>query len=593
MDPAISFGDLNSGLQVGINHAPITAEFHLPTNRTDLHMDLDDKLPIVHGATFDSYMHQHEDECLPGTRADILHQIRQWALLPHGRCIFWLSGMAGTGKSTISRTVAKSFHQAKLLGASFFFKRGEGDQGNAMKLFPTVTRQLAMSIPQLIPSVQRAVHNDPGIATKAMKEQFDKLLLEPLLGLKRSGQPIQTLVIVIDALDECEGDKDIRLILQLLPQLQKSNAVHLRVFLTSRPELPIRLGFKKLPNDNHKDLILHEIPKEVIEHDISLFLNHRLSEIRTEREPPLPIDWPGDTNLQNLVALSVPLFIFAATICRIFEDPDWDPEDSLAEILTHQNDGSKLDGTYLPVFNQLLNGHREKHTKQAVQEFQQVVGAIVILESPLSVISLSRLLGLPERLVHLRLNRLHSVLSVPDSETLPVRLFHLSFRDFLLDPETREKTPFWVDEKEMHYNLTTRCLLVCQNLRKNICGLPSEGTHRADIDHQTVDQCLPPELQYACRYWVHHLVHCTDSNGMMHDVLVFLERHFLHWVEAMSLLGIISEVVGILNLLQTVTPVSSYEDGHMIHTNRYRVTTIPQCLIFSMTQSALFLKIAR
>src|SRR5687767_1136882 len=97
---------------------------------------------------------------------------------------------------------------------------------------------------------------------------------------------------------------------------------------------------------------------------------------------------------------------------------------------------------------------------------------LTIMDAVLSVIALSRLIGLPERIFRLRLNQLHSVLSVSDDETLPVRLFHLSFRDFLLDPETREKTSFWVDGKDMHYRLTTRCLLVCQNLRKNICGLP-------------------------------------------------------------------------------------------------------------------------
>jgi hypothetical protein len=213
--------------------------------------------------------------------------------------------------------------------------------------------------------------------------------------------------------------------------------------LTSRPELPIRLGFTKLANHDHEDLVLHEIPKNVIEHDLSLFLNHQLSEIKEERYPPLPVDWPGATNIQKLVALSVPLFIFAATICRIFEDPDWDPLDSLPKILAHQKDECKLDGTYLPVLDRFLTGRTEQQKKQLVQEFQHVVGAIVILESCLSVILLSRLLGLPERLIHLRLNSMHSVLSVSDYETLPVRLFHLSFRDFLIDPETREKNSLW------------------------------------------------------------------------------------------------------------------------------------------------------
>ncbi|KAL4937755.1 hypothetical protein BDV06DRAFT_215643 [Aspergillus oleicola] len=519
------------------------------TDRIDQNLSFD-RIPIAQGAEFDSFIDQHENECLPGTRSDILLQIREWAFSPQGKCIFWLNGMAGTGKSTISRTVAKSFSQDKSLGASFFFKRGEGDRGNAMKLFPTVARQIVLCIPQLVAGVQKALHDDPNIALKGMKEQFDKLLLQPLQCLEESDRPIRTVLIVIDALDECDEDKDIRLILQLLSRLHTLKAVRLRVFLTSRPEIPIRLGFKKLANHDYKDLILHEVPKEVIEHDISLFLNHRLSEVRIDRDPPLPIDWPGHTNIQKLVALSIPLFIFAATMCRILEDPYWDPVDSLTKILTYQNHGSKLDGTYLPVLDRLLVGQNEEQKMQLVQEFHQVVGTIVILESPLSVTSLSKLLGCSRELVYLRLRPLHSLLSVPSDDTCPVQLFHLSFRDFLLDSETHKKTPLWVDEKGMHQKLAKRCLDVCRSLKRNICGLPSDSTERARINRQTIDRCLPPELQYACRYWASHLVQGMNLNDMTHNALLFLQRHFLHWVEAMSLLGLVSEVVGILDLLQ-------------------------------------------
>jgi type II secretory pathway predicted ATPase ExeA len=510
---------------------------------------------MVYGAVFDSYMDQHDSGCLPGTRTDILHQISEWAISPQGRCIFWLNGMAGTGKSTIARTVAKSFSQTKSLGASFFFKRGEGDRGNAMKLIPTIAMQLA-SIPKLLTYIQQAVCEDPAIAAKGMTDQFKKLLLQPLLSLKPCDLSIRTVLIVIDALDECDDNDEIRLILQLLPQLQKSSTVRLRVFLTSRPELPLRLGIKKLANHEHKDLILHEISEEVVRRDISLFLNHRLSEIRAEREPPLPMDWPGGTNFQKLVTLSVPLFIFAATICRIFKDPDWDPIDSLTEIVTQRNDESRLGRIYLPVLHRLLNRKSEKQKKQLVQEFHQVVGAIVILKSPLSVISLSRLLGLPERLVYLRLNALHSVLRVPNDETLPVQLFHLSFREFLLDPATCEISPFWVNNKEIHLNLTARCLLTCQKLRKNMCELPSDGAESSKNASQTVDHYLPPELQYACRYWAHHLVQCTDLDDVIRDTLFFLQRHFLHWVEAMILLGLAGEVEGIIDLFQSVALVN-------------------------------------
>ncbi|KAJ5687580.1 hypothetical protein N7536_010199 [Penicillium majusculum] len=126
------------------------------TSFIDQNMDLK-KLPVAHGVEFDSYMDQHEDECLEGTRTDLQQQIATWAASPQGNCIFWLNGMAGTGKSTISRTVALSFKQNKQLGASFFFKRGEADRGNATKLFTTLTQQLMIKLPGLTPSIRKAV----------------------------------------------------------------------------------------------------------------------------------------------------------------------------------------------------------------------------------------------------------------------------------------------------------------------------------------------------------------------------------------------------------------------------------------------------
>lgn len=158
-----------------------------------------------------------------------------------------------------------------------------------------------------------------------------------------------------------------------------------------------------------------------------------------------------------------------------------------------------------------------------------------------------------------QLNLLHSVLNIPGSSNIPVRLLHLSFRDFLLDFKRKESNPFWIDEKEVHQNLTGQYLKVMQqSLRKNICNLLGDNTQCIEIDIYFVNCYLPPELQYSCRYWAHHLVKSRDITKELGDTFSFLQEHFLHWLEVMSIMGIISEAVGIIDKLQSVIEVSLF-----------------------------------
>ncbi|OGE57195.1 hypothetical protein PENARI_c002G03634 [Penicillium arizonense] len=518
------------------------------TNSIHQKIDLS-RLQPAKGAAFDSYDNQHS-ECLPGTRIDLLQEIDEWAKSPQGKCIFWLNGMAGTGKSTISRTVASRLkQQQQLLGASFFFKRGEEDRGTAKKLFPTLIKQLVNSIPQILPRVQNAIKDDPDISEKALTEQFERLLLFPLIGIEQREETARR-VIVIDALDECDSEDDIGIVLRLLPQVQKSTAVHLRFLLTSRPELPIRLGFKAI-TDAHQDFTLHEIERAVIEHDIALYFQDQFRRLKQTRS--FPQDWPGDAATRKLVARAVPLFIAATTLCRFIGDSKWNPQKRLEAILTDQATyASRMDSTYIPVLKQLLSGQDETESQQLRDEFKEIVGVIIILATPLSIKPLGQLVDREPDDVKCRLDQLHSVLSVPNDFDTPVRLLHLSFRDFLLD-HRKDKSKFWIDEKYANQRLTARCFQIMQrSLHKNICHLPNEGTECNDLSKDSIRHYVTPELKYACRYWAYHLVRCIGLADLIYDAFSFLRSHFLHWVEAMSLLGRASEMLGILNDFQTV-----------------------------------------
>lgn len=467
--------------------------------------------------------------------------------------------MAGTGKSTISRTIAKRFLDQEILGASFFFKRGEADRGNAKHFFPTLASQLQNRIPGMDALLREVIDAEPQISAKSLKNQFERLILEPISRLKTGSSQSSILVIVIDALDECENDKDIRVILHLLPQLQECSSIHLRVFVTSRPELPIRLGFDAMGGNDHQDLILHQIPRADIQHDIRLFLEYKLADICKIRS--LPQGWPGVTRIATLVTMSIPLFIYAATLCRVLEDHDLDPQQCLADYFNDRAEESKLDAIYLPVLNRIGAKYNDNSRRkdQLIQDVKEVVSAIILLESPLSIFSLSKLIDLSATAIKASLSSLHSVLCIPDDETIPIRLFHLSFRDFLLDHETPGKTAIWTDEKATHERLAIRCLSIMRTfLKKNICRLPSPAMDRHHITAEAIGRRIPVQLQYSCRYWAHHLMGCQDLTAQFKNAQYFLEKNFLYWVEAMSILGILSEVIEILRKLQSITKVRSF-----------------------------------
>ncbi|KAK4096064.1 hypothetical protein N658DRAFT_532103 [Parathielavia hyrcaniae] len=394
------------------------------------------------------------------------------------------------------------------------------------------------------------------------------------------------ITIVVDALDECGGDNDVKAIISLLAQAKTLTSIRLRVFITSRPELPIRLGFNAVQG-KYQDMALHQIPELVVERDISTFVRHELANIRDQHNslPPnrkLPLDWPGENVIHTLTQMAIPLFIFAATACRFIGDEGRsNPDKRLKHVLkyqteTHDSRLDKLDATYLPVLSQLTFGRNDRDQAEFLTEFRDVVGPIVLLAQPLSTRSLAELLNIANDDIEDQLMSLHSVLDIPSQIDAPVRLFHLSFREFLVDPTKRTTKDFWIDETKYHKTLADRCIqLLRQHLRRDICGLQLPGKLRSEVDQRTIDAALPPEVQYACQYWVHHL---KESKGSKRDggpvysflrdgdpVHSFLTSHLLNWLEALSLLGRVSESVGMVDDLVALSPADAIEISGFFH----------------------------
>lgn len=196
-------------------------------------------------ATFDHFDRSSELECHPETRVALLRDMMRWVWDPEGNTIFWLQGMAGTGKLTLSRTFAHKIQKKGLLGASFFFKRGDGSRGMARMFFLTIASQLAMQLPALAQSLKSAPERESDIGEKSMEVQFETLVLQPLPGITVGSSKPTAFIIIADALDECDPEFDATNIIRLLPRLKQLPSVRLKLFVTSRPEFPILPEFEK------------------------------------------------------------------------------------------------------------------------------------------------------------------------------------------------------------------------------------------------------------------------------------------------------------------------------------------------------------
>ena len=472
--------------------------------------------------------------------------------------------MAGTGKSTISRTVADNWAKQKQLGGSFFFSRGQADLSGAAKFFTTLAFQLANTVSALKPLVCKAIVENPDISQRGQGEQWKVLILQPLLQLAQESPPSQPIVLVIDALDECEDEQDARLILRLFSQARdlNSQAARMRIFITGRPETPIRLGFRiDVPASDHQDFILHRISQPIIQHDITVFLRHELENIRREREGCTSQSWPGAIRIELLCQKACGLFIYASTACHFIRDPSWDPEENLSIILQDdyvgQSPTGDLDDMYTKILMRSITPGSRDEQKQSAQ-FRQIVGSIAVLFDSLPVVPLCRLLGFREEVVSLRLRSLHSVLDIPTDREGLIRLIHPSFRDFLLNKDRCSDPRFWVAEEEAHKGLFVSCLnLLSIKLKRDICNLRHPGTLASEVESHVVESCIPLDVQYACRNWVYHL---RQSNTAPCDDQIhrFFQHHFLHWLEALSFIGKMSESVHLMRTLEALLLVSSF-----------------------------------
>lgn len=325
-----------------------------------------------------------------------------------------------------------------------------------------------------------------------------------------------------------------------------------------------------MPSTVYYDLALHEVSRETVNRDIRSFIVHEFEQI-VKGSDNLPTGWPGEEKIAELVRLADGLFIFASTTCRfIAEEQHWSPQELLEAVFAPLTSFSverdhgipsgqstrELDKMYTLVLERQFQRTTFHGDKSGVLKiFRRVMGLIAIAYEPLSVTAIAALLSLRVDIIETRLKHLHAVLDTPRDTTAVVKISHPSFREFLLDKRRCENQDFFIAEEELHGTLTDGCIRLLSALKQNICDQKSPGVSVNSLETNIIQQHIPAELQYAGVYWIQHLKKSGKrplDNGPVYE---FFQEHLLHWLEAMSWIGKLSEGIRAIQVLESMIHV--------------------------------------
>ena len=512
--------------------------------------------PRARGA---GYRHGDRQGCLTGTREVILDEIESWTKDSDASPIYWLNGLAGTGKSTIAQTTAERLFADGRLGASFFCSRDFKDRSDLRLIFPTLSFQLAYRYPDFRSVLVSLLQSDPDVGYESLHNQMESLIVTPL---KDKG--IST-VIVIDALDECTDNEPQSAILSVMGRLVEE-IPKVKFFITGRPEPRIRSGFRlQLLRPLTEIFILHAVERCVVDADVRRFLETRLSDLAQRFNLN---EWPSEGHMNLLCRRAAGLFVYAVATVKFLDHKIYPPtqrldviinlpESTIHEGQTEFKSNTTLDSLYTSILQMALDFGGED--PKADSEVRSIIGTVTLAVNPLPPSAVAELIGLEAGVVMRILTLVHSLLVLNEDPNQPVKPFHKSFPDFITDPSRCLSKRFHISPDILHHQLTLDCLgLMTRSLKWNLLSLPEYAlnTEVKDLEER-VKNHISPALEYACKSWYNHLTGTGENAAYILTALhIFLENNFLSWLEVLSVLGAARYAVDALeNLIQWLPKV--------------------------------------
>ena len=189
----------------------------------------------------------YKSSCLKGTRTQHIDDITAWTTRINQSSqhrLLWMWSPAGVGKSAIAKSCAEKTAEKGRLGASFFFSRTQ-HVDDPLRFFTTIAHQLSTKIDEYRKALDPRIQRNPALLTKGIDAQFRELIIEPFLELAGRNMGVQDKTVIIDGLDECDGDPTQSKIMELVAKSVKEHGdkIPLLWAFFSRPESHIDREF--------------------------------------------------------------------------------------------------------------------------------------------------------------------------------------------------------------------------------------------------------------------------------------------------------------------------------------------------------------
>ncbi|KAI9372223.1 hypothetical protein BJX61DRAFT_508192, partial [Aspergillus egyptiacus] len=484
-------------------------------------------LYVVHPQAQMSSIQERKDTLIPEAYSWIFHtneykSFADWT--DESPCqVLWLNGPAGTGKTMLMIGIIQELYgQSKLdPGISyFFFVADNTTENSAMDALRSLIWLLLLQQPHLI-SYLVEMHKRSGAAMFHGPNAF--WMLRDAFKAMLADKNLSPVYLAFDALDECaEGTKEtpgVQSLISLVADTLRDageNARKIKWLVSSRPEVDV---YKKLAQKaavTELDVMAHKEP-------VDAYITHKLDQLRTEH------GYTQDT----LDAISAELrqhenltFLWVALVLK----------DLLTGEVTQRKAIKHLQKTppdLSAIYDRMMEHVDNLEDEEDREICKRLLEVVCFAFRPLSYAEAHIIADLPSDATTEEIVQLcGSFLTCHDDR---IHILHNSTRQYL--------TAYFESHHDggaarIHGSMAKRCITAMSTrLKYNIHAL-QPGTEATDVMARENDGPIAP-VRYACEFWVDHLCGLDGlREGRVLDgaAVAFLETHFLHWLEGLSLI---------------------------------------------------------